>query len=130
ATARATETISTTGGSATVTPSPVSPPLALSPAAQITLVRSHRTCTGSQTIKNQGSATVSWQWPPAVPNGGAYSLDRGRSCTTGTQNDGGLAAAATDVLTVSFACQSGQTYSVTMTDSNTNTYSFTLRLPG
>ncbi|HZC76742.1 MAG TPA: hypothetical protein VE258_03285, partial [Ktedonobacterales bacterium] len=140
ANARATETVGVTGGSATVTPLPGSsstpnptatsvppPPLVLNPSSRITLVTQHRgPCVGSQTINNPGSASVSWQWQQPLPSGLEYSINN-QSYTTGAPTDPALAAGGTDFLNVRFSCNTGQTYPVTMTDSNGNAYTFTMQ---
>lgn len=140
ASAGATETVGATGGSATVTPSAGSnqnatptatsvPPtaLVLTPSSQITLIKPKRgSCSGSQSIKNPGSASVSWRWQQPLPGGLQYSFN-GQSYTTGAPNDPALAAGQTDFLFVRFSCNTGQSYPVTMTDSNGNTYAFTMQ---
>jgi len=136
--AGATETVGATGGSATVTPSAGSnstptaisvppPALVLTPSSQITLIKPRKgLCTGSQAIKNPGNASVSWHWQQPLPGGLQYSFNN-QSFTTGAPNDPALAAGRSDPLTVRFSCNTGQSYPVTMTDSNGNTYTFTMQ---
>lgn len=134
------------------TPSPTSvpgtPSLAITPSVwQLAVDSSSGLCTSvpgdtgysavSQTITNNGSVTIAWQWQssiPKLPSDFQYQLNGGLWSLAGAMPGNLLLApSATDTLNVRLAC--GTSYTVTVVahatlGSATSTYTVALRTPG
>ena len=114
---------------ATPTPTPVPVMLLqLNPASQITLSKQAQTCAGSQVITNPNAFDVSWQWTDASPN-----ITGLRYKTTGSTWSSGLpssvlSANGSTTLSITLNCGNGQHNSITMSDNQEHTYSFTLQV--
>ncbi len=131
----------TTGGSPT-------PSLAITPSTwQLAASSSTGGCTSvpsetgnstvSQTITNNSSSAISWQWQsssPALPGGFQYQLNGGLWSLPGAMPSHGLlAAGATDTLNVQLAC-TGLQYAITIVartalGQSQTSYAITLRVP-
>lgn len=130
-----------------MTPTPTGP-LAISPTAwqlgpdssslgRCTSVPANTSgTTVAQTITNNGSSAVTWQWQsaePALPGNFQYQLNGGLWSGTGAMpSDLLLGSGHTDTLNVRLAC--GGTYTITLTAHGTlggpqSTYTFTLQTP-
>ena len=121
---------STATSSATPTSTPVvAQPLQLNPASLIDLSMSGGTCTGVQTIDNINSISVSWQWTnisPPMTNLQFHINSAGWS--SGTPS-GIVSANSTITLSFMLDCTESQFNTVSMSDDQSNTYTFSAQYP-
>jgi len=100
--------------------------LQLSPASQITLSKQGHTCTGHQTIRNDGPLAISWQWTATSPQiSGLQFQTTGSGWSSGLPS-GMVAANSSTTLSVRLNCSGGQSDAITMADDQGNRYRFSL----
>lgn len=135
ATAGAGTTPTTTTGLSTPTPtaSPAPPPnLAFSPQTIVLRNTQSKTCVGSETVTNQSSQPISWQWQSMSPgpNGGlGYSFNFNK-INGGMPKQTNLNAGQSETLTVFMDCAPRTSFTVTVTDSLQDQFTVYLQISG
>jgi eukaryotic-like serine/threonine-protein kinase len=126
---------------ATATPTAIPPPsVSISPTSwqMSSPKRSHCHSNSSETYSNTGNDTLSWSWgtpSPALPSNFSWSYGGASGGSSNLPSDSSLAPGNSDLLSViSMDCNSGDSYSitVTVTDTATNatqTFPITLTVP-
>lgn len=124
----ATPTNMTTQPTATNTPTP--PPLAFNPSSLFLYQNSqnHKNCVGVLSITNNSAQTVGWSWTQISPQtpGGFQTQVNGSSWSSQLPADNNMLPNATDTINIKTDNCNGQLYSITITDSHSNTYTIAM----